>query len=130
MWKICMNCGEIIHEDYTKCQYCSSDNISELNSTATLGDYFIICKISEDPVFIKTMMELHDTDIVEYTLKLNQFKQQVQAQENNIPRCPHCKSTNIKKISGLNRGASIAMWGVFSKKINKSFECKKCGFTW
>ena len=51
-------------------------------------------------------------------------------QNDKTPRCPHCHSTNIKSISGLNRGASIAMWGIFSKKINKSFECKNCGYTW
>ncbi len=56
--------------------------------------------------------------------------------ENNVekeerkPHCPHCHSTNIKSISGLNRGISIAVWGVFSKKINKSFECRDCGYTW
>lgn len=45
-------------------------------------------------------------------------------------RCPTCNSTDVKSISGLNRGMSIAMLGIFSKKINKSFECKNCGFTW
>lgn len=44
--------------------------------------------------------------------------------------CPTCQSTNVKPISGFNRGVSIAMLGVFSKKINKSFECKSCGYTW
>lgn len=44
--------------------------------------------------------------------------------------CPTCNSTNVKSISGLNRVASVAMLGIFSKKINKSFECKNCGYTW
>lgn len=44
--------------------------------------------------------------------------------------CPTCNSTNVKSISGLNRGVSVAMLGIFSKKINKSFECKNCGYTW
>lgn len=44
--------------------------------------------------------------------------------------CPMCNSANIKSISGLNRGLSIVMLGIFSKKINKSFECKNCGYTW
>lgn len=126
-----MDCGEIIHKDSKECQYCNSSNISELNSTATLGDYFIIKKISKDANFIKAMMELHDEDIIEYNLKLSQFRNQVnQQQESTKPHCPHCKSTNIKSISGFNRGASIAMWGIFSKKINKSFECLDCKYTW
>lgn len=45
-------------------------------------------------------------------------------------KCPTCQSTNIQKISGLERSASVAMLGLFSKKINKSFKCNHCGYTW
>ena len=31
--------------------------------------------------------------------------------------CEHC-------------GASIAAFGIFSKKINKTFKCSNCGYTW
>lgn len=48
----------------------------------------------------------------------------------NKPKCPTCGSTNIKSISALNRGVSVAVLGIFSKKINKSFECRNCGYTW
>lgn len=50
--------------------------------------------------------------------------------QQNKPKCPTCGSTDIKPISGLNRGVSVAVLGIFSKKINKSFECKHCGYTW
>lgn len=54
-----------------------------------------------------------------------------QAQELlNKPKCPTCGSTNIKKIGGIERGASIAVFGIFSKKINKTFKCCNCGYTW
>ena len=50
-----------------------------------------------------------------------------QAQEwLNKPKCPTCGSTNIKKIGGIERGASIAAFGIFSKKINKTFKCNNC----
>lgn len=99
-------------------------------------EYLIVSKISKDDDFLNAMIDLKEKDPIEFQLKMSQFKTQVQQQESiktqndNTPRCPHCKSTNIKSISGLNRGASIAMWGIFSKKINKSFECKQCGYTW
>ena len=48
----------------------------------------------------------------------------------NKPKCPTCGSTNIKKIGGIERGASIAAFGIFSKKINKTFKCNNCGYTW
>ncbi len=50
-------------------------------------------------------------------------------QSKHIPKCPVCSSTNIKKIGTLERAASITMLGIFSKKINKSFKCKNCGYT-
>ena len=82
------------------------------------------------------MIYLKEKDIIEYNLKMSQVKSQLEQQKSNkvqndnTPRCPHCRSTNIRPISGLNRGASIAMWGIFSKKINKSFECLNCKYTW
>ena len=82
------------------------------------------------------MIKLHDTDIIEYELKMSQFRNQVQQQESiqiqndTTPKCPHCHSKNIQKISGLERAGSIAMLGIFSKKINKSFKCINCGYTW
>lgn len=50
--------------------------------------------------------------------------------ENNRPHCSTCGGTNIKKITGTERAASVIGLGIFSKKINKSFECKHCGYTW
>lgn len=47
-----------------------------------------------------------------------------------VPKCPTCSSTNIRKMSGIERGASIATFGLFSKKINKTFKCNGCGYTW
>ena len=48
----------------------------------------------------------------------------------NKPKCPTCSSTNVQKIGTGERVASVAMLGIFSKKINKSFKCKNCGYTW
>lgn len=48
----------------------------------------------------------------------------------NRPKCPTCGSTNILKIGTGERVTSVVMFGLFSKKINKSFKCKNCGYTW
>jgi predicted RNA-binding Zn-ribbon protein involved in translation (DUF1610 family) len=52
------------------------------------------------------------------------------SKEQNMPKCPTCGSTNIRKMGGVERGASIAAFGIFSKKINKTFKCGNCGYTW
>lgn len=56
--------------------------------------------------------------------------QQASYSEENIPRCPTCHSTKIKKIGAFERMASVGFWGPFSKKINKTFKCENCGYTW
>lgn len=48
----------------------------------------------------------------------------------NKPKCPTCSSTNVQKIGTGERAVSVAVLGIFSKKINKSFKCKNCGYTW
>lgn len=131
MGKICMQCGEVLNKDETQCRYCHSNNIDEFKSSATMGDYFIIRKISNDPIFIKTMLELHDTDIIEYNLKLSQFKTQLEQQgrserqNSNKVKCPKCGSTSI--TTGP-RGVNWT-WGLIgaSKTVNR---CANCGHTW
>lgn len=119
--KHCPNCGgEFVDIDFPS------------NDLATIRD------ISEDVNFIEAMIELRKKDIIEYESRMSQFRTQVQQQEqiknekkaSSLPHCPHCNSTNIKPISTGERVGSIAMWGVFSKKINKSFKCNNCGYTW
>lgn len=53
-----------------------------------------------------------------------------QQQEDNTPRCPTCKSTNIEKITTLNKVVSIELLGLASNKIGKQFKCKNCGYMW
>lgn len=134
----CEKCGKIGLTDDKEIIIHKVNNCNGImNKTVLLEEEFdILCDISSDDDFLNAMIDLKEKDPIEFQLKMSQFKTQVQQQESiktqndNTPRCPHCKSTNIKSISGLNRGASIAMWGIFSKKINKSFECKQCGYTW
>lgn len=124
-----------LQEDEYTCEVCGGTVVDlEMSSM----DFGILTEISDEPSFIDAMLQLHDSDIIEYNLKLSQFRTQVeqhrrevkQAKQQSVPHCPNCNSTNIRPISGFNRGASIAMLGIFSKKINKSFECLNCKYTW
>ncbi len=135
--KKCVKCGDID-------SYWENETIHDVDGCngklveipISEEEFNIICYVSDDNSFLQAMIDLKEKDIIEYNLKLSQFKTQLEQQKNSktqndtTPRCPNCKSTNIKPISTLNRGASIAMFGVFSKKINKSFECLNCKYTW
>ncbi len=55
---------------------------------------------------------------------------EIKNSNNFTPKCPTCQSTNIRKMGGIERGISIYAFGIFSKKINKTFKCQNCGYTW
>ena len=55
---------------------------------------------------------------------------EIKNSNNFTPKCPTCQSTNIRKMGGVERGTSIYAFGIFSKKINKTFKCQNCGYTW
>ena len=40
---------------------------------------------------------------------------------------PYCKSTDCKKISGLSKVGSVALWGIFALgKTTKQWHCNNC----
>ncbi len=46
----------------------------------------------------------------------------------NLPKCPICSSTNIKKISLTNKAASALAFGVLSAgHVSKTYKCNTCG---
>lgn len=96
--------------------------------------------------FLRAMIELRKTDIIEYQTKLAPFKKMYEDRTNreyseylaerraekeaSIPKCPTCGSKDIRKIGVGERAASIGFFGIFSKKINKTWKCQNCGHTW
>lgn len=45
----------------------------------------------------------------------------------NNAECSYCHSKNTKKISGLSKAGSVAMWGVFAMgKVGKQWHCNQC----
>lgn len=118
-------------DDAKICPDCQS-NLVDIDFPAL--DLKILSKISDSTDFYDTMIKLHDDDIIEYELKMSQFRSQVEAQEaeeerkkaeESKPRCPKCGSTNI---TAGQRGYSF--WTGFlgsNKTVNR---CSNCGHTW
>ena len=44
----------------------------------------------------------------------------------NQVHCPYCNSTNVNKISGSKKAASIIGFGILSNKIGKQWHCNSC----
>lgn len=46
------------------------------------------------------------------------------------PKCPSCGSTQIEKITTMDRAISISMVGAASGKIGKQYKCRNCKHMW
>lgn len=121
-----------------ECPYCHS-NVETINMSTE--DYLVLRDISNyNRQLLEAMIDLHDKDIIEYELKMSQFRNQAEQQKSaqsvhsqqksNLPKCPTCSSTDIKKIGTGERMGSVMMFGIMSKKINKTWKCNNCGCTW
>lgn len=118
-------------DDAKICPDCQS-NLVDIDFPAL--DLKILEKISDSTDFYDAMIKLHDDDIIEYELKMSQFRSQVEAQEaeaerkkveESKPRCPKCGSTSI---TAGQKGYSF--WTGFlgsNKTVNR---CSNCGHTW
>lgn len=105
-------------------------------------------EISKDREFLAAMNELRNNDIIAYKERMEKYKkiyeethkplldnkiqstQQQTCTQVNIPKCPTCGSTNIRKIKAGERTASIIGFGIFSRKANKTWKCENCGHLW
>ena len=109
-----------------------------IETNLTNSETSIILKISTDYTFLKAIMELKDNNPIDYQLKLNQFKVQIeqrksigrQEQNNSQLKCPTCGSDKIKKISVSAKIGGAMMFGIFSKTAKSQFKCEKCGYKW
>ncbi len=103
----------------------------------TAEEEILIKHISEDKDFFMAMLKLREDDIIEYQTKISAFRDKARQdgyygspKQSNQPKCPTCGSTNIRKIGTGERVASVVGFGIFSKKINKTWKCNNCGYTW
>lgn len=144
--KVCLNCKRTNSKEYPTlagfydvfkipsdniCYFCGNKLI---DSEFTEEEFKIIKKISCNKDFLQAMIDLKEKDIIEYTAKLNQFKSQVIEQKNNEtdnrPKCPTCGSTKLSKVSTISKAGSVALWGLFSQKVKKTWHCGNCGYEW
>lgn len=123
-------------KEYTVCPFCGTTLI---NASISQEDFSILEDASNcNRQFLEAMIKLHDEDIIEYELKMSQFRTQVnqikvieeQKQNADVPKCPTCGSTNIEKISFGKKAFGGALFGIFSSDVRKTMHCKNCGYKW
>lgn len=142
----CKKCGRIILfiiEDKLECDCCHSKvspvpdeflvGKSKMVINKNLKQQFINEYIKTSPEFDQYLFDHRDEILAkqsaEFDAKMAHGKA-ILEEQSRVPKCPTCQSTNIRKMGGIERGASIYAFGIFSKKVNKTFKCQNCGYTW
>ena len=142
----CKKCGRIILfiiEDKLECDCCHSKvypvpdeflvGESKMVINKNLKQQFINEYIKTSPEFDRYIFDHRDEILAkqsaEFDAKMTHGKT-ILEEKSRVPKCPICQSTNIRKMGGIERGASIYVFGIFSKKINKTFKCQNCWYTW
>ena len=116
------------------CEFLNEYKNKLVKTNVTKSDFSIIQKISKDREFIQAMIDLHDKDIIEYELKMSQFRAQAEQQKSietknktssTQPSCPKCGST---AITAGQRGYSFLTGFIgSSRSVNR---CANCGHKW
>ena len=131
--KICEKCGRVIG-------LCNKNDLihigggcgGNLIETGLVVDELkVINKISTDREFLDAMIELKKKDIIEYNLKMSQFKAQTAWQNQAVNRssstlrCPQCGSTNVS--TGARGYSMLTGFAGAGKTVNR---CGRCGYKW
>lgn len=112
-------------------EFLISESVPIINSDSEQQfiEKYIISSSEFDQYLFDHREEILARQSAEFNAKMEQGKAILEKQS-RLPECPTCHSKNVQSISGIERGASIIGLGIFSKKINKSYKCKHCGYTW
>lgn len=118
----CPRCRKMINEKDKKCDHCGYDGIDSYKAALIRAEEGAKKKEQE-----RRNRVIHNTSKYSTYSSTSIKKPDT---ESNVPKCPTCSSTNIKKIGSVNRAVSIALLGIFSSKIGKQFQCLECGYKW
>lgn len=131
----CIHCGYPIQQNLNICNingnpYNLSIILKQINNKESKGIVIrSICDIFN--MALCDAKNLYDiiveTGQIPKTFSCNEIK----SIPSNKPRCIYCGSTNLKKISGLSKVGSVAVWGVFAAgRTSKTWHCNNCGAEW
>lgn len=134
---MCPKCGllrfvEFNDVSHMVCDYCSTKRTD-------IGETVEMRKIDDEgdrELFVqrihrKYLFNNPEFDETAYEARLKKredFMRGMTERNANRPKCPICQSTNIHKISGVNKVGSALMFGVFAAgHVSKTYKCDNCG---
>lgn len=136
-------CPKCAHDEYSspyylKCKYCESTMIqTDFSEEEYIKKWCEAIKNGDEPFEIQCAKKFGNNQFSEemYNARIEHSRSNTHAskqkkEETNIPKCPTCGSTKIRKISGTKRTASILSFGILSNNIGKTYECLNCKYKW
>lgn len=105
------------------CKKCGSTNQVLMIAEGRKSIYCRNCSNFED-IYVSNELQQYWDDEAKKEEAAN--AQQMQ----NIPKCPTCQSTSIKKITMTSKAVNTVMFGIYGSKRHKTFHCNNCGYEW
>lgn len=134
----CEKCGGTGVLDEDICVLCGSHNSFKPVPNEYVEDYAIKDNLKEQ--FVEKIVKSSPNFDQECWNRREAFKE-IQKHNNellendkvkqaNVPKCPTCQSTNLKKITVTSKTMNTALFGLFGAKRHKTFHCNSCGYEW
>ena len=96
-----------------KCSKCGNDKYKTIENQ---GGVFLIC---QNCGYVDEIISRKPQDI-------NNIKVKQQPIKTNLPHCPYCNSTNLKRISTTTKVINVAMFGLLGNKRKYQWHCNSC----
>ena len=129
----CPRCHKKFNNDIKFCSVCGYKDDYINNRTKNDNNEFKTCPRcnKQYPYLIDHCNECGYSTLA-YKNKMRKLQEDVEKPvvQKNIPKCPTCSSTNIRKISTTRKVAGAIGFGLLSKTAKSQFECKDCGYKW
>lgn len=135
--EICPKCGRFSEGSlyYLKCDYCGS---TMAQTDLTMDEWISVLMKKDAFSFVEDMANKYGNNQFSEEMfnarmghnRSNSHTGEQKKEETNVPKCPTCGSTKIRKISGTKRAASILGFGILSNNIGKTYECLNCKYKW
>ena len=121
--KICPICRSLYPEDFVKCDRCNEELIDN-----EVYKKWNDNKRNEYMKKYKPMYKTEPSSVTVNKLSVSIQHEQDITQQQNTPKCPICQSTNLSKITTVQKAGKIALFGIFGMGDNgKTWKCNNCG---
>ena len=141
MLHYCKKCGRVLsHPNGENCSFCKSvlypvpekywldglDFLISNESKALLREELVKTSPEFDQYLFDHRDEILAKQSAEFNAKMSIGKAIVEEQSKRVT-CSYCGSTNVKKISGISKAGSVALFGIFAiGKVSKQWHCNSC----